>query len=113
MPDLVFGLLHGTPATTKLMRALSRYLFILKICKQHQMRRLTENGLKPQFSNDILIFAEEWGLRIPFLPVRRKEEFHDFSILKWIDLMVKNELLWLKYIDGKLVVPKVSVHLKV
>jgi hypothetical protein len=33
MPDLEFGLIHGTPATTKLMKALSRYLFIMKACK--------------------------------------------------------------------------------
>jgi hypothetical protein len=33
-------------------------------------------------------------------------------VLKWIDLMVKNALLWVKYLDGKLVVPKLPAHLK-
>jgi hypothetical protein len=53
----------------------------------------------------------------PFLPVRTKEEFHVFSILMLSAEMdrfdgEKMALLWVKYIDGTLVVPKLPAHLK-
>jgi hypothetical protein len=117
MPDLEFVLLHGTPTTIKLMKSLSRYLVIMKTCTKQRMRRLTENGFEPQFSPDITHLCRGMGLRIPSLPVRTKEEFPLFSILMLNAEMdrfdgEKMALLWVKYLDGALVVPKLPAHLK-
>jgi hypothetical protein len=65
MPDLEFWLLHGTPATTKVMKALSRYLFKMKNFKKHRMRRLTENGFEPLFSPDITHLCRGMGVKTP------------------------------------------------
>jgi hypothetical protein len=43
--------------------------------------QLKENGFESQFSSDVTHLCRGMGVRIPFLPVRTKEEFHAFSII--------------------------------
>jgi hypothetical protein len=56
-----------------------------------KVSQLTGNGFEPQYSQDISHLSRGMGVKIPFLPVRTKKEFHVLIMLalRCNDLMVK------------------------
>ena len=71
---------------------------------------------KLRFSSDVEFLSRAWGVPIPFLPVTGNEEYKLFSKLM-LQKMKKFDaeqmaMLWIEYVDGKSIMPKLPVQLK-
>jgi hypothetical protein len=75
-----------------------------------------ERNFRMSFSPDVQFLCRSWGVPIPFLPVAKKEEFKLFSDLLLSRLekfdAEKMAALWIEYVDGKTIFPKLPVQLK-